>query len=95
MAKDNAYPQQGLAEETLIRHAIAKAKSVGCRLVISGYARETVSRMELAGDWCWPRFVLSATPLIEATVAFGNHDWVHRERLVREPNKEAFLYNEG
>jgi hypothetical protein len=94
MAKDNEYPCQNEAEETLIKHAMQKAKAMGVQLIISGYAAETVTRMNLKGEWRNAekvRFVLSPTPLIEATVAFGPHDWVHQYEAVRSPNKKAFV----
>src|SRR5262249_21765720 len=71
-AKDNAYPCSKQAEEALLRHAIQKAKASGAQLVISGYAKETVERLGLKGTWRSKYgidFVLSATPLVEATVA--------------------------
>ncbi len=95
MAKDNEYPCQGAAEETLIRHAITKAQAVGAELVLSGYAEESIKRMDLQGTWGQRHFVLTPTPLIEATVAFGPHDWVHRHTDVRSPNRVPFTYKGG
>lgn len=95
MAGDSEYPCQNEAEAALLRHAIQKAKAVGAELVISGYASATVELLGLKVEQqerALSRFVLSPTPLIEATVAFGDHDWVHHHESERSPNKDPFLY---
>lgn len=95
MAKDNEYPCQSDAEQALLAHAIQKAKAIGAELVISGYAADSVKNMGLKGETKYAfqsRFVLSATPLVEATVAFGDHDWVHKDDLIRTPNRDPFHY---
>jgi hypothetical protein len=78
-------------EETLLRHAMQKAKAIGAPLVISGYAKETVDRLGLEGTWTPLEFTLSPTALIEASVAFGKHDWVCSQPLTVKLNKVPFL----
>jgi hypothetical protein len=101
LAKDNEYPCTEKAEEVAIAHAIKKAKAIGAQLVVSGYAADTVKRMGLKGEWTEnTKLVLSRTPLLEASVAFGSHDWVHDRELCVAPNfknydsqkRKSFLY---
>lgn len=95
MAKDNEYPCQTDAEAALLNHAILKAKAIGAELVISGYAESTVKALglktELKHAW-QSRFVLTPTPLVEATVAFGPHDWVHTSDSECSPNRDPYHY---